>query len=518
MALNYCPRCKGKMSNIAKFCPHCGFSESAVKGSLQIGNEIILGKYEQNDKCVKEPIKWTVIDIKNNTALLISNYCIDCKVYDDSSYETNWSDSYIRKWLNNEFYESAFSLDEQIIILQTNLNNSKVIYDFDGEEFLVGESTTDKIFLLSFEEIQSYLSSFKSEATQFAKQNGVYCKNWNYCSWWLRTLGSSANANIIWPDGTFSYLRGVNDSDIAIRPAFWVDISSLPINSFVFNEIECDINYLKNFEIEKGVLKKYIGKSDNVIVPYIVTEIASGAFESCVNLNTVVIPNSVTKIGERVFRYCTNLQSITIPNSVTEIGMGSFVQCTSLKEVILSQSLSEIPMLLFSGCNNLMSIVIPESVTKISTAAFCNCSKLEQVILPKNLLEIGEAAFIDCKSLETVKMFDGIKEIEEEVFEGCDSLKSIVIPRSVTKIKRRAFSRCRNLIQVIIPDSVTYIDLYAFYDCFNLRICSVFGSYAEDYAKKNNIIAICKENIDFVYNKESNYNFSQAIETYTTSD
>ena len=509
MALIVCSKCGDKVNDRARFCPHCGLSEN---NSLQIENKIVLGKYPQNNQYLAEPIEWTVIEIKENKALLISNYCLDCKVYDESYCITSWYDSYIRRWLNDEFYNSVFSCEEQNCIRQVRVNNENTIY-VDGEEINIGWSTEDKVFLLSFNETQKYLSSFKAQATKVAIQNGAYCKDENYCSWWLRTPGKSKQANIFWPNGTFSNIRGVNDTDIAVRPAVWVDIANLPKNSFVTDDIEYNSIDLKEFKIQNNILIKYIGRSTNVIIPKNVTEIASEAFEGCTSIQTVIISNNVTKIGERVFRYCSNLENLIIPNSVSQIGMASFVQCTSLSRITLSQNIKEIPMGLFSGCNSLRRIRIPNSVTRIGTIAFINCSSLEHIIMPQNLQQIGDSAFANCSILKNIEIPFDTKTIGEKAFENCINLNDIVIPQAVTEIKRQTFKGCENLTRVVLKEQIRNIDSYAFWQCAKLIIYAPSGSYAEEFANKNNIISICDDVIEHDYSEEFNYDTSHDIET-----
>ena len=84
-------------------------------------------------------------------------------------------------------------------------------------------------------------------------------------------------------------------------------------------------------------------------------------------------------------------------------------------------------------------------------------------------------------------MPDNIQTIGWYVFRTCAKYRSIVVSDGVKKICPSAFYNCKNLEQVTIPSSVTMIDKSSFVDCPNLSIHAPAGSYAEQYAKENNI-------------------------------
>ena len=114
---------------------------------------------------------------------------------------------------------------------------------------------------------------------------------------------------------------------------------------------------LKDFVIEDGILKKYVGQGGDVVIPDGVRWIRD-AFRGCGSLTSITIPNSVTCIGNSAFSHCKNLENVTIPDSVTSIGYSSF-----------------------SGCEKLETIIIPEGVTDIDHEAFGGCTNLKKVIL-----------------------------------------------------------------------------------------------------------------------------------------
>jgi hypothetical protein len=81
---------------------------------------------------------------------------------------------------------------------------------------------------------------------------------------------------------------------------------------------------------------------------------------------------------------------------------------------------------------------------------------------------------------------EGVTSINRYTFFR-SSLINVIIPNSVTVIGEEAFSGA-DLQKITIPESVTTIEKLAFSGCENLVIRGVAGSYAESYAKKNNII------------------------------
>ena len=80
------------------------------------------------------------------------------------------------------------------------------------------------------------------------------------------------------------------------------------------------------FEIKNGVLKKYTAEPGvtAVTIPDGVTEIGSGTFRECENLQKVTLPDGLKKIGSEAFRDCENLTEMVLPESVVSIGEAAF--------------------------------------------------------------------------------------------------------------------------------------------------------------------------------------------------
>ena len=85
-----------------------------------------------------------------------------------------------------------------------------------------------------------------------------------------------------------------------------------------------------DFEIENGVLKKYLGNGESVTVPDGVREIGDFAFLGCKSLMRIIIPDSVTRIGDCAFYACRCFTRIVISDNVKSIGNHAFYGCSCL--------------------------------------------------------------------------------------------------------------------------------------------------------------------------------------------
>lgn len=179
-----------------------------------------------------------------------------------------------------------------------------------------------------------------------------------------------------------------------------------------------------SFEIEDGVLKKYIPENEEevAVIPDSVTHIGEYAFQYCQNLTSVEIPDSVTHIGERAFKNCENLKSAIIPNSVTSIDECAFYYCTGLTSVDITDSVVHIDKGAFSCCTSLTSIEIPSSVTLIDSRTFEYCKRLTSVTIPDSVVSIRKSVFDGCKCLTSITIADSVTSIGKDAFHDCENL------------------------------------------------------------------------------------------------
>ena len=222
---------------------------------------------------------------------------------------------------------------------------------------------------------------------------------------------------------------------------------------------------LKDFVIRKGILSKYTGNEDDVIIPDGVTEIKGLAFFGCRNIKSITITNKVTKIGERAFCNCESITTITIPESVTHIGWNAFGGCTNLKSVVMKSNVEDIEDCAFHDCKGLAD---ENGFVIVANVLYDYFGTKENIEIPNTVTKISQSAFTKCKDLKNVKFSDTVLSIEAVAFCECENLTEIVFPNSTENIGIGAFRRCTNLKSITFGGNLKAIGANAFSECDNL--------------------------------------------------
>jgi RNA polymerase sigma factor (sigma-70 family) len=243
----------------------------------------VFGSYEQdgNEANGPEPIEWEILDQNENGTLLVSRYVLDCVQYNtDDTCQYNNPDTYVtwetcslRSWMNDDFYNTAFSDEEKSLINMVDVVNEDNP-DYGTE---AGNNTSDRLFALSISEIIRYydinpwytkdnryysrsndtIGSYGvgySEAlitpvTNYAQSRGAVTYTitpthyeqilfpHNYSEncigsiggyWWLRTPGHHNGVSGVDYDGMAGGYnnRRVNDSGMGVRPALYINVGT----------------------------------------------------------------------------------------------------------------------------------------------------------------------------------------------------------------------------------------------------------------------------------------------------
>ncbi len=200
---------------------------------MQPGDKIVFDKYE-----------WRVLDIQNNTALIITENIIEQRAYHNAYKDITWAECSLRRYLNDEFYNKFTPADKSRIIPVINKNPDNQWYGSKG-----GADTRDYIFLLSLEEVTcQYFGDSSSKLYNPGKNQRYWFqrkdvnnrkriainKNEKWCHWWwLRSPGRvNVKAVYIHPDGNIgiqgnNILKGNLAEGVCkggVRPALWLKL------------------------------------------------------------------------------------------------------------------------------------------------------------------------------------------------------------------------------------------------------------------------------------------------------
>lgn len=179
-----------------------------------------------------EPIRWRILCEENGEALILcdsiianaayqSDYTYDGDPYTlmayttangapEGTYANNYKYSNVRAWLNDSFYETAFSELARSIILTTEVDNSaKSTNPYGNETYLNNgvniyacENTNDKVFLLSIEEASNSAYGFASTYEAYNTARSMVTSDYSRASgahmvtssdyygngwWWMRS-------------------------------------------------------------------------------------------------------------------------------------------------------------------------------------------------------------------------------------------------------------------------------------------------------------------------------------------
>ena len=240
-----------------------------------------------------EPLKWRVLD--PSTGLVLCESIIDSQAYSNTEYiygtdpyykqsgyhtacwndaehthyATDYATSSIRAWLNDDFYNIAFSSSQKASILTSELDNKAYT---TSRSKLDSETTYDKVFLLSWSEMQNTTYGFSSSSarqakgTDYAKCQGLWVNSSNECSSQrLRSAGYySHNTCSVFSGGDLGNGGGVDDASFGVCPA--LKISNLASGTFEPGGFEPG---------ETSNLKTYYGTFEDTVIATVINGNAS---------------------------------------------------------------------------------------------------------------------------------------------------------------------------------------------------------------------------------------------------
>ena len=213
-----------------------------------VGDIIQFGNYD-----------WRVLDVQGNQALIIADRIIYHRTYHHTLEVVTWEASEIRQWLNGDFFAS-FSPANQARIAETYVINNDNPWDFSEMGGWIntpgGNYTTDRIFLLSIDEVLRYFGDsglVARGAVMGCNERDDNSPNWPELGiywwgimdqyreariahdlggsaswWWLRSPGFNPFVAALIDHYGFLLLSGVEVSTSGgVRPALWLYMDAM---------------------------------------------------------------------------------------------------------------------------------------------------------------------------------------------------------------------------------------------------------------------------------------------------
>ena len=476
-----------------------------------------------------EKILWRILEQKDGTALIVTDNAIDNVIWQpdytqngndyfttangapEGTYANNYKYSNIRKWLNADFYNNAFTDADKAKILTTEVDNS-LASTMDTENKYVCENTNDKIFLLSQSDMYNadygFSTVFESENmsemqdikrkfdnTDFAKAKGAVtatqtfvdaagAENEEYkalfepyigsCFFWLRSPYSGVSSHAL------NCYMGVAVVDMNLDSPIYgvvcslrVSVSDAPVdlgesisaNIYVDGEVDgpfvvnslTKLKNLKDFDIGDGITLS------------IIDEQSCGLF-----LNeelTMSLENySEMTVGDAI----KNLQGMDM--SASEKTLNLYTKIATPEK--LSFTLTSDDTYEVKALNTSISgiVVVPRMYNgKLVDRFFENDFEFDyDIAFDSQPYDQFQGAFTNCTGVSEIYIPGNIQKIgnffiSNTLMSQSHAFNKINLHDNLRTIGKASFGICFALQEIIIPDSVELIDECAFLSCSNLK-------------------------------------------------
>jgi len=277
---------------------------------------------------------------------------------------------------------------------------------------------------------------------------------------------------------------------------------------------------LKDFIVENGILKKYIGEDEEVfvfdnakkigekafcddnyngdydnitriILPDSIISIDDQAF-GCPSLVEMVIPNSVKTFGDYVFDGCESLKHLTIPSSLfMKNNLSLCSGMTSLDNIKIAKNSGEIRRLLLSDCPQLKELIIPNDIFYIDTLIIERNDSFTRLLIPETAIKLDALILINNPQLTQLHLPNSIKCIGKIEIRKCISFNELSLPDTIETIRELCLNDC-GIQELAIPESATHIGLLNLSNCESLKSVNFSDNLKLDSLNFSNCKAIAE--------------------------
>lgn len=172
-------------------------------------------KFQLNTVCwyLYEPITWNILNNSNGTTLIVADKILDSQEWHHiappfnqyKGFEQTYENSYVRSFLNDAFYNTAFDSASQQLIQVTTVANGEDSTKSSGNPNICAD-TKDRVFLLSYQEANAYIqdqTARKRKVTAYAVSQGADRGIQSFGYWWMRSVTSIGKVCSYCDTGTF---------------------------------------------------------------------------------------------------------------------------------------------------------------------------------------------------------------------------------------------------------------------------------------------------------------------------
>lgn len=460
------------------------------------------GSYPQSDATgvKKDPIKWRVLEVNGNDAFLVADCNLDVRRYNDTDTYMTWETCTMRKWLNSDFLNKAFTGSEQSAIKTTTVVNADNPY----EGTKGGNNTQDKVFLLSLDEVMNEKYGFSSDygtcdkarqrkSTAYVAKGGISGMSGEGSAgfWWLRSPGYfSFCAASVNNDGRVDRVgRTVYYGYYAVCPALHLNLASS--NLYSYAGTVCSDGTVN----EEGGGTPIVPGMDKTTIQY---GGSSATLGNEIKGTTGMTIDTLLVLGSNRYEIA-DLNVTPEDNSMlevvsTDIGSGDYITSENEKKAVVHLKLKKV------GSTNITitapdgtSVTVPVTVVKSSNTFIENFDKdiYTANVLVNNraqyALDYYEKDFTDPSKI----MVDALKANSKfrhsvVAWEVANAITSVNLDANVDReinivsyYEAIIFSLCQNTIE-----SDTFIDTFASSEAISsIKLTKSIDSFINSYEK-----------------------------------
>ncbi len=324
------------------------------------GAKVKFGTYEQDNDLTNgaEVIEWVIMEEDETHFCLFCPTALTAQPYADKNHlDWSWEDSIVRDWLNNEFYQEAFTEEEKEKIALTHTEHW---FAGDGHSdmsvFLimgkwVEDDTKDYVLLPDAEMTGNIIFGFaenvKTGCSDYAKAL-EYDKGYfggGYTTFWTMERTEDGFYGTVEIDNIGSgFPSSVTNPQLRyfVQPVLWVAKEGVATD--------------KTFYTEETVFQTKA--TDGGVA---ITDVTDTTYTE-IYIPPTINGKKVVTIAECAFSECKQLARIKLPENLKSLDISAFKGCKALEDIFIPSTIEQLDENLFDVVNSLKVIEYAEGI------------------------------------------------------------------------------------------------------------------------------------------------------------